>query len=231
MNLRRFMAATVILLSCLSTPGSHAGISAPPAITLYPDDYPLGVAFFFPSGGPLERFTSRPGAWYAIYRMPLYPGRPYDVLLGHAGDPARMKVYALDNHPFDVVSIKYELNLRRLEFGGRRNTLYGTTISTPPDSAAYGVYLLLEWIPPMSNERPIPVVLQVLSSESGYRQDSLRDLHPSWHGSWQRPWNDLHIESPLQSQNNRNIIVIPLPRSEIWDKDRRNVPPMRLLPY
>lgn len=228
MFLRRLITIAAILLSFSGATTAHADYSAPPAIELYPDEYPVGVAFFFPAGYPLERFTSQPGVWYAIYRIPMRPGRPYDILLSHAGDPSRMKVYALDNHPFDKVLVKYEINLRRLEFGGKQNAVYGTTISTPPYSAANSVYLLLEWTSPISDERPIPLVLQVLSSMPIYMSEDRRDLRWSCNDAWKRPLHDLykerplqdekshthdlHIESPLQSERRRYTNEIPLPR-------------------
>jgi hypothetical protein len=178
---------------------AQVGFDAPPAITVYPNDVPVAATFFFPSGSPLERYTGRPGAWYAIYRLPLYPGRPYELLLGHEGDPARMKVYALDEHPFAKVKVKFEIPLHRLEVGARLPPTYAATIATPRDAAAFGIYLLLEWDPPAGKDKPIPVILRTLAVP-----DSLYST-PSW---WFLPRHGL--ESPLQSQH-RAPLEVPLP--------------------
>lgn len=208
----RVSALAAVLLSLGWSGPAKAQFNGPPAITIYPDDYPVDVAFFFPAGGPLERFTGRPGAWYAIYRIPMYPGRPYDLVIGHSGDPARMKVFALDNHPFDKVSVKYELRFRKFSQGDSPEGIYGTTIAIPRDSGAYGLYLLLEWNPPAGKEKPIPVELQLLSADPLPSMEQGR--------SWWRSGPDMGVESPLQSQN-RNPYEIPLPQAGAREKERR----------
>ena len=123
--------ATAILLLCVGQT-VRAGFDSPPAITVYPNDDPVGVAFFFPSGSPLERFTGRPGAWYALYRLPMFPGRTYRLLLGHDGDPARMKAYAMDDHPFGKVGVKLELPLRKVASGpAGANPVYAVPLAIP----------------------------------------------------------------------------------------------------
>lgn len=206
---RKVAAAATLLLSVAAAVPAAAFLNAPPAIPVYPDDYPVEVAFFFPAGGPLERFTARPGAWYAIYRMPMYPGVPYDLLLTHAGDPARMKVFALDNHPFDKVAVRHELPFRKQEARDSRESLYAATISTPRDTFLYGVYLLLEWSPPTQEAHPIPVTLQALTSPRG--------PHGGRGRPWGRPAPESGVESPLQSQG-RNPLEIPLPRRDGTEK-------------
>lgn len=190
--------------------GASASFNGPPAITVFPDDYPVDVSFFFPAGGPLERFTGRPGAWYAIYRTPMYPGRPYDLILEHKGDPGRIKLIALDNHPFDKVSVKAELSLRKIDgIAGSSGSAYAATIVLPRDASVYGIYLLLEWMPPPGKDRPFPVSMQVLSSDPRPQMGQGR--------TWSFPWADKSVKSPLQSQN-RNPYEIPVPR---WDSRER----------
>lgn len=212
----RWLAASTaaVLLLCGMEGQASAYGNGPPAITVFPDDFPADVSFFFPAGGPLERFTSRPGAWYAIYRTPLYPGRPYDLILEHSGDPTRIKIFALDNHPFERVSVKAELHPVKAE--GRRHssgTAYVATIALPRDSAVYGVYLLMEWNPPPGENKPLPVSLQVLSVETRPRMGQGR--------TWWWPWADNNVNRPLQSQN-RNPHVIPVPRSEPGGRKMEN---------
>ncbi|MBI5906254.1 MAG: hypothetical protein HZB86_12045 [Deltaproteobacteria bacterium] len=212
MRPRRVAALVALLLTIAGAAFADAPFHGPPAITVYPDEYPTDVAFFFPAGGPLERFTARPGAWYAVYRTPMYPGRPYDLLVGHSGDPARLKVFALDNHPFGKVSVKQELRLRKYESGNGAESIYGGTISIPRDSAVYGLYLLFEWNPPPGDDRPLPVELQLLTADRG----------PVWGRSrpWWRSGADRGVESPLQSQGH-DPYEIPVPRAGTQEKERR----------
>ncbi len=202
--------AVAAALAAAGETSAHAAFAGPPAIPVYADDYPLDVAFFFASGGPLERFTGRPGAWYAVYRMSLDPGRPYELIRAHHGDPGRMRVYALDNHPFGRVSVKTELGMRKAD-GWRdpRGTPYIATIALPRDAAVRGIYLLLEWSPPPGRDRPLPVSLQLLSADAQPWADRGR--------SWGRPWDE-SVKSPLQSQN-RNPYEIPVPRQNPRGRD------------
>jgi hypothetical protein len=210
MRLRRLAALAAVLLSIAGSAPTNAFYNGPPAIMIQPDDFPVDVAFFFPAGGPLERFTGRPGAWYAIYRTPMYPGRPYDLILEHKGDPGRVKLFALDNHPFDKVTVKFELPLRKIDgWGGASDSVYATTITLPRDSSVYGIYLLLEWMPPLGKDRPLPVSMQLLSS------DHRQQMGPGRTGS--SPWAEKSVRSPLQSQN-FNPYEIPVPR---WDSRER----------
>ena len=48
-------------------------------------------------------------------RLPLYPGYPYSIIIRHNGDPARFKLYAMDKHPFDKVSVKMQLVMKRID--------------------------------------------------------------------------------------------------------------------
>ena len=94
---------------------AFADFEGPPVVVVTPDAFPTNVSFFFPAGSPLERFTNQRDAWYAIYQTSLYPGYPYSIILRHNGDPSRVKLFALDKHPFDRVSMKMELHMKKTE--------------------------------------------------------------------------------------------------------------------
>ncbi|HZW36440.1 MAG TPA: hypothetical protein VFF01_05820 [Candidatus Deferrimicrobiaceae bacterium] len=198
-------ALRIALLMAWAMAGSAAAsFNGPPAITVFPDDYPADVSFFFPAGGPLERFTGRPGVWYAIYRAPLYPGRPYDLILEHKGDPERLKIFALDNHPFDKVTVKSEILLRKIDgWADSSDAAYVARIILPRDASVYGIYLLLEWMSPPGKDGPLPVTMQVLSWDPRPQTGEGR--------MWSLPWVDKSVKSPLQSQNG-NPHEIPVPR-------------------
>lgn len=229
MSCRRLITSAIFLFFCLCMFEVKAD-SGVQALEVYPDEYPQGVSFFFPAAGQAGRFAAQAGAWYAVYRMPIHPGKAYDLLLAHAGEAARMRLYALDGNPFEKSAVRYELYLHKLEFGGKRNAVYGTTIATAPDSSAHRIYLLLEWLPAAANEMPIPAVLQVISSDpAGSQPDDRHGMYWSWHNEWQRPLNGLHVESPLQSEQRRNANETQPPA--MTQPDRHSAPPYRLLPY
>jgi len=212
MRLRRLVSLAAVLLSIAGSATADTLFNGPPAITVFPDDFPVDVSFFFPAGGPLERFTGRPGAWYAIYRTPMYPGRPYDLILEHTGDPGRMKLFALDNHPFDKVTVKSELPLGKINgWDGSSDSAYAAKIMLPRDSSVYGIYLLLEWMPPPGKDRPLPVSMQLLSSDPRPQMGQER--------TWSFPWADKSVKSPLQSHDG-NPYEIPVPRSNPREKGK-----------
>jgi hypothetical protein len=200
--MRFFWGACLILLTVLPAAG-EAGVypEAIPVVRIIPDDFPVDAAFFFPSGTPIERFTGRRGAWYALYRVRLDPGAPYEVVLGHTGDPARMRLFAMDNHPFDQVSVKMELRISKVDMWHHsERKFYSSMISLPRNAAIDSLYLLLEWNPPAGKDRPIPLVIQVLSIdpyEIEYRRARER------HGD--------KVKSPIQSQA-PPVYEIPVPR-------------------
>ncbi len=192
--------AILLLLSFFGD--GRAYNDGPPVAALYPDDLPIHTNFFFPAGSPLERFTNQKDAWYAIYQTSLYPGYAYAVLLRHKGDPARMRVYALDNHPFDKVSMKYELVMRRVDAPydqGYKGPLYEAVISLPEKARTRGIFLLLEWRPNMGNDKPVPVSIQVLST--GYGQLMGRGR------KWNQPYK---WKTESQMQGGRPV-VLPVP--------------------
>jgi hypothetical protein len=210
MRLRRLAALAAVLHVFAGNAPADTLFNGAPAITVSPDEYPVDAYFFFPAGGPLERFTGRPGAWYAIFRSPMYPGRPYDLILVHNGDPGRMKVFALDNHPFDKVSVKSELPLRKIDgWADSSDSAYAATILLPRDASVHGIYLLLEWMPPPGKERPLPVSMQVLSPDPRWQMGQGRN--------WSFPAADQRVKSPLQRKTGVPH-EIPVPRRDIRER-------------
>ena len=206
MSCRGLITSALLLLSCLCMSNARAD-SGWQAMEAYPDEYPQGVAFFFLPPGKGPGIGGQARAWYAVYRLPIHPGTAYDLLVAHAGDASRMRLYALNSNPFEKASVRYALNMYKLEFSGKRNAVYGTTIATSPDSSAHRIYLLLEWLPSASNEMPVPAVLQIISRDSdGYVADDRHGMYWLWHKDWQRPLNDLHVEGPLQSEKRQRSI-------------------------
>ncbi len=182
---------------------AFAEYEGPPVIVVTPDAFPTNISFFFPAGSPLERFTNQKDAWYAIYQTSLYPGYPYSIILRHNGDPSRLKLFALDKHPFDRVSMKRELNMKKAEISsyvhGKTAPAYETLVSIHENSRVPGIFLLVEWSPQINNDKPLPVSIQILST--GVSQ--LMGRGRTWKGFWN--WN---ARSPLQD---RRSVELPLP--------------------
>ena len=183
-----------------------------PIVMVAPGDPPTHLSFFFAGGGPLERFTSKPDSWYAVYRAPLDASRPYAILLSHEDDPSRIKVFALDRSPFDKVSMKVELRMKQIEghelWRGHSRT-YEAVVSLPDDASVAGIYLLVEWTPPMVNHKPLPVSMQILPLQGSSLGEG------GWRSRWISIWRG---GSPLESQR---PVVLPVPR---WNEGKGRNP-------
>lgn len=203
MNLRGWLLRLpVILLAISFSLRIYAYNYAIPVVTLYPDEPPTRVTFYFSGGGPLERFTSRPDAWYALYRLPLYPNQPCAILLNHDNEPERIRVFALDRSPFDAVSMKYELRMTNIDwqpFRGHGARSYESLITLPADSAVPGIYILVESTPRGPAEKAGPLLFQVLTANNTYVE---RRRSPS---TWWRWGNS-------GSFREQRPVVLPVPR-------------------
>ncbi len=183
-----------------------------PIVTVWPGEPPTHLSFFFAGGGPLERFTSKPDSWYALYRAPLEASRPYVILLSHEDDPTRIKLFALDRSPFDKVSMKVELRMKQIEghelWHGRSRT-YEAVVSLPDDASVPGIYLLVEWTPPIVNHKPLPVSMQILPLQGSSLGEG------GWRSGWISIWRG---GSPLESQR---PVILPVPR---WNEGKGRNP-------
>jgi hypothetical protein len=198
-SLFRLSAILFVILFGLDVSAYYDAI---PAVALYPDEPPTKVTFYFSGGGPLERFTSKPGAWYALYRLPLYPNQPCAILLNHDNESERVRVFALDRSPFDTVSMKYELRMTNLDwqpFRANNARSYEAVISLPTDAAVPGIYLLVEWTPLGPADKPRPLLFQVLTANNTYMER--RRPHTRW---WM--WGN------SGSFKEQRSVVLPVPR-------------------
>jgi hypothetical protein len=155
----------------------RAFFAVPPAVAIFPDDLPLSAGFHFAGGGAAERFTGNRDAWYAIYRLVMRRGISYNLLVSHDGERDRLRVYALDAHPFGEVRMKHELKLAGdggIGFRPGEMRRYNVGMALPDDIPAAEVFLLLEWLPRFDKNRPMPVSLQVLTMFPGQRPGNRR---------------------------------------------------------
>lgn len=128
---------------------------------VFVDEAPLGLTYAQPAGGPLQRFTARPGAWYTVVFVPMVPRWPLQVWLWQRVRTHELRVLALDASPWGPVSVAVPVPLRVSAAGGRP-VLQTPPLALPPSSSADGVYLLLEqWS--VAGDRPGPLWVQARS--------------------------------------------------------------------
>jgi len=169
-----------------------------------PDGPVLTLARFRSAGGALERFTSRPGAWYALLLLPLLPGWPVELSLraqrrGHA-----LAAVALDAPPDAAPSVAVALPLRSER---AHPPQWAVRLALPLRSAADAVFVLLEqWRADFAPPPPLQVRLR-----TGTARDSARA--PWWDASAS---TDLPPPSPL-AQGPREAVAFELP---IWGPRR-----------
>ena len=94
---RRAMLATSVC--CLGVSGAARALGADAALVLVPESRPRLLQRFTPAGGPLERHTGRPGAWYALLYLPMAPAWPLQLMLWSSARGHGLRLFALDAAP------------------------------------------------------------------------------------------------------------------------------------
>lgn len=131
------------------------------ADVLFVDDAPLPLGRAVPAGGPLQHFTSRPGAWYSAAFLPMSPRWPLQVWLWQRARTHDIRMLALDAAPWNAPTVSVPVPLRSAPVGGRR-VLLTAPLVLPASSRADGVFLLIEqWS--LGGERPGPLWVQARS--------------------------------------------------------------------
>ncbi len=131
------------------------------ADVLFVDDAPLPLAPAVPASGPLQRFASRPGAWYAAAFLPMSPQWPVQVWVWQRARTHEVRVTALDAAPWGTPSVAVPIPVRKAPVRGRA-VLLTAPLALPAASRADGVFLLIEqWS--LAGDWPGPVWLQARS--------------------------------------------------------------------
>jgi hypothetical protein len=153
---------------------------------LYVDDTPLPLSHYVPAGGPSQRHTSRPGAWYAAVFLPMAPRWPVQLWVWQRVRTHEVRITVLDASPVRPASVAVPLPLSQSRSAGR-TAWFSAPIALPAGSQADGVFLLIEqWS--LAGESPGPVWVQARSriqSEAGRGPwwDSRPDMAPPSRGS------------------------------------------------
>lgn len=128
---------------------------------LFTDDAPLPLSHYVPAGGPAQRHTGRPGAWYAAVFLPMTPGWPVQVWVTQRMRTHELRVLALDASPAGPASVAVPIPVA-VARGAVRASLATAPMTLPAASQADGVFLLLEqWSP--AGDRPAPIWVQARS--------------------------------------------------------------------
>ncbi len=136
---------------------------------LLPDNAPLPLSYYVPAGGPAQRHTSRPGAWYAAVFLPMAPRWPVQVWISQRVRTHELRVLALDASPVGAASVVVPLPLGAAQGPGRLS-LATAPVMLPATSQADGVFLLFEqWS--VAGDRPAPIWVQ---ARTRIRRDDTR---------------------------------------------------------
>jgi hypothetical protein len=184
------------------------GLWPAPVPSLAIDDIPRFVTEFVPAGGPILRFTSRPGAWYALVHVPLLAALPAQLWLWMPADAHDVRVTVLDRPPGAGPTAGIPLPLRAAR-GGARVALQSVPFVIPSDGAAAGAFVLVEQSRG-ANARPLPVWMQLRSMEGEYWSGSTYGYGPHFDGIGAGRHDPVPL-SPLQTPRYYSGGLLELP--------------------
>ena len=162
--------------SAQSLPDPYA---AAPLPLLVADEAPLLIEHYAPAGGPLDRHTARPGAWYSAVFVPLQTRWPVELWVWQRTRAFQLRVFALDGWPAAAASVIYPLPLRAGATPQGRPLTHSVPFVLPSASRADGVVLLIEqWS--LAGDRPQSVWLQARAGGAWSPHSAARNETPWW---------------------------------------------------
>ncbi len=198
---RLTLACVAGLLACAS-----AAQTAPrPSVQLVANERSVRVDRFEPADGPLGRFTSRPGAWYATVFVSLQPQYPVELQVTQPNPGHELKLLALETDIMGEVLREHALPLSYLAPRNGAPAQYFSEFVLPEPSPVGGLLVVLEqWS--RTGYRPAPVWVRL--SPAG-RHPRPSTTEPWWGASQpsapasQAGFKDVTPPSPLLSQGRR----------------------------
>lgn len=112
------------------------------------------------AAGPLNRYLSRPGAWYVPVFVPLAPGWPVQLWIWQRARTHDVRLLALDATPLEKPSAAVPLPLLRGR--GARAPRVSASFAIAPAARGDGAYVLIE-LSDAGGERPGPIWVQARS--------------------------------------------------------------------
>jgi hypothetical protein len=160
--------------------GRHHDAGLP--VWLGVDEAPQRLEHYVSAGGPLERHTGRPGAWYAVAFVPVSARWPVQLWAWQKSPSHQMRLTALDGWPATIASVVVPLPLSAEATTHGRPLIQSGPFVLPAQSAAEGVFVLIEqWSP--RGDPPAPVWLQARYAQGLSPYGSARG-EGAW---WSRP--------------------------------------------
>jgi len=201
-----------MVLGVLLVGDAFAQRAPEPLLQLMPDDLPVMLSRYEPAGGPLQRFTSRPGAWYVTLYLAMPPQWPVELMVVPRDPSHELRVFALDTTQMGEVN---STHLLPMSYGRTRHgqVRYAGEFALPAHARMDGITLVLEqW---SQNGGAPPPIWVYARFASGYQSNcnetpwwSSRPTNPS---SYYTDPTLIGPPSPLLSQGvRRGPYEIPL---------------------
>lgn len=192
LNRRRIFAGGFCVLALCVSDVLALGVDA--AVLVVPEQREQLLWNFTPADGPLERHTSRPGAWYALLYLPVAPQWPMQLLLWPPERRHQIRLFALDQPPDEFPTVVHPLGLE-VEMGhGGKAVAQVSRFMLPARSTAQSIFVLIEqWRP--QGDPPAPLWVRVLAQRAAQRK-----LAPWWYSHDDRSPKGTAPPSPLTQQ-------------------------------
>lgn len=209
------LAALALTLAAHAQPRSDPRVYGgdPPQIAgvdiLFVDDPALVQMQYRPAGGPLNRYLSRPGAWYAAVFVPLAAGWPAQLWIWQASGGHELRLLALDASPIEKPTVSAPIPVLHAR-GGARAPWVSAPFSIAPAADGDGAFVLIEqWN--ARGERPGPLWVQARS-----RSVEASAGTPWWATRAEGPGSELAPAappSPMQdARDRRTVVELPIKR-------------------
>ena len=151
-----------------------------PVPSLVINDISRYVVEFVPAGGPMFRFASRPGAWYALVHLSIIAPLPAQLWLWLPADARDVHVTVLDRPPGAAPTAGIPLPMRPVRTGARL-ALSSVPFALPVGDGRARAFALVEQRNP-SGARPFPVWMQLRSMDAEPWGDGAYAYVAPWDG-------------------------------------------------
>jgi hypothetical protein len=173
------LVALATMASALSAQPLSDPYAPAPVPLLVADDAPLLLEHSTPAGGPLERHTARPGAWYGAVFVSMLTRWPVELWIWQRTRSHQLRVFALDGWPAAAASVVVALPLRNETTARGRPLIHSAPFVLPAATRADGMFLLIEqWS--LAGDRPHPVWLQARVGATWSQPGAARGDSPWW---------------------------------------------------
>ena len=164
MHSRRFIIGALFSLG-IGAAGRAQALGADAAVWIEPQARAKLLRYFTPAAGPLERYASRPGAWYALLYVPMASRWPVQLMLSLPEKHHEIRLFALDAAPEDAPSVVHPLPLGLEATRGNRAGAQVSRFMLPAASTATAIFVLVEqWR--IEGDAPAPLWVQVQSQRA-----------------------------------------------------------------